>query len=221
MAVEFANTQIVTLRRHDAAYRQMTDAYDYFVPDATPLIWCLNRLGAGLKDRVYGPAFMRHCLTRSPAETRHYLLGGSHECGERLRAAARAWNPHVNIVGSAHDACRPDGQLEGEAEARVMRELHDLAPDFIWVGLGTPKQDAWVQRNKSRLAQGVILSVGFAFDVNAGTKPDAPGWMQRAGLTWLFRLGNEPRRLLGRYLKYNTLFLLYLARDGLRAPDDG
>jgi N-acetylglucosaminyldiphosphoundecaprenol N-acetyl-beta-D-mannosaminyltransferase len=218
VAVEFTNTQIVTLRRHDPAYRQLTAAYDLFVPDATPLIWCLNRRGAGLKDRVYGPTFMRHCLTHSPAETRHYLLGGSRECGERLRAAARGWNPRVNIIGSAHDRCLADGRLEGEAEARVMRELHDLSPDFIWVGLGTPKQDAWVQRHKPRLDRGLILSVGFAFDVNAGTKPDAPGWMQRAGLTWLFRMGSEPRRLFGRYLKYNTLFLLYLAWDGAHGP---
>lgn len=215
VAIEFTNTQIVTMRRHDAAYRELTDVYDYFVPDATPLIWCLNRLGAGLSDRVYGPAFMRYCLTHSPSNARHYLLGGSPECGERLRAAARIWNPGLNVVGSAHDRCQADGRLEGQAEERVMGELQELAPDFIWVGLGTPKQDYWVHHHKPRLQRGVILSVGFAFDVNAGTKPDAPRWMQGAGLTWLFRLCSEPRRLLGRYLKYNTLFLLYLARDGL------
>ena len=64
--------------------------------------------------------------------------------------------------------------------------------------------------------RGVILTVGFAFDVNAGMKPDAPLWMQRVGLTWVFRLASEPRRLLGRYLRYNFLFLFYLAVDGLR-----
>lgn len=215
IAAEFTNTHIVTLRRHDPAYRELTDGYDYFVPDATPLIWCLNRMGAGLRDRVYGPAFMRHFLTVSPPECRHYLLGGSPECGRRLASAARGWNPQIQIVGSAHDRCLPDGTLDGSAEGRVMDELRVLQPDIIWVGLGTPKQDAWVRLHKSRLSRGVILSVGFAFDVNAGMKPDAPPWMQRLGLTWLFRMVSEPRRLIGRYLKYNSLFLAYLVWDGL------
>jgi N-acetylglucosaminyldiphosphoundecaprenol N-acetyl-beta-D-mannosaminyltransferase len=216
VAVEFTNTHIVSFRRHNAEYRRLTSCYDYFVPDATPLVWCLNRLGAQLKDRVYGPTFMRHFLTVSPPGCRHYLLGGSAECGRLLVAAARQWNPGLQIVGSAHDHCLPDGTLEGAAESRVLRELQDLHPDIIWVGLGTPKQDRWVQRHKPQLPRGVILSVGFAFDVNAGTKPDAPTWMQRSGLTWLFRMGSEPRRLFGRYLKYNSLFIWYLLWDGLR-----
>jgi N-acetylglucosaminyldiphosphoundecaprenol N-acetyl-beta-D-mannosaminyltransferase len=90
-----------------------------------------------------------------------------------------------------------------------------LSPDFVWVGLGTPKQYRWVKRNKHLLRRGVILTVGFAFDVNAGTKPDAPLWMQRMGLTWIFRLFSEPRRLIGRYLRYNTLFVCYLFFDAV------
>ena len=73
-----------------------------------------------------------------------------------------------------------------------------------------------MKRYKPRLRRGVILTVGFAFDVNAGMKPDAPLWMQRLGLTWVYRLGSEPRRLASRYLRYNSLFLFYLLRDGLR-----
>jgi N-acetylglucosaminyldiphosphoundecaprenol N-acetyl-beta-D-mannosaminyltransferase len=213
--VEFTNTHIVALRRHDPSYHALTACYDYFVPDATPLVWCLNRAGAGLRDRVYGPTFMRHLLTTSPADCRHYFLGGSEECGRRLIASVRQWNPQVRIVGSAHDRCLPEGVLEGAAEARVNDELRSLEPDVIWVGLGTPKQDAWVRRHKPMLSRGVLLSVGFAFDVNAGTKPDAPAWLQRLGLTWLFRLASEPRRLLGRYAKYNSLFVWYLLRDSL------
>jgi N-acetylglucosaminyldiphosphoundecaprenol N-acetyl-beta-D-mannosaminyltransferase len=215
-AIEFTNTHIVTLRRHDPAYSQLTACYDHFIPDATPLVWCLNRVGAGLGDRVYGPTFFRQCLTATTPDYRHYLLGGSPTCGDRLRAAIRDWNPSAQIVGTAHDRCLLDGTLEGSAEDRVLREIHQLSPHFIWVGLGTPKQDAWVSRHKSQLRHGVVLSVGFAFDVNAGMKPDAPLWMQRRGLTWLYRLASEPRRLAGRYLKYNSLFLWYLLWDGLR-----
>ena len=84
------------------------------------------------------------------------------------------------------------------------------------MGFGTPKQQAWLKRHGALVKRGVILTVGFAFDVNAGLKPDAPSWMQGVGLTWLFRLLSEPQRLGARYAKYNFLFLWYLLWDGLR-----
>jgi N-acetylglucosaminyldiphosphoundecaprenol N-acetyl-beta-D-mannosaminyltransferase len=213
VALEFANTQIVTLRRHEPAFRKVTASYDAFIPDGMPLVWCLNRRRARLPDRVYGPTFMRRCISQSPAPLTHYLLGGSAELGQRLRAAIAGWNPAVRVVGSHHGRCRADGTFE---ESGVIDEINRLSPDFIWVGLGTPKQQAWTRASKARLRRGVVLTVGFAFDVNAGLKPDAPAWMQRCGLTWLARLLSEPGRLASRYLRYNSLFLFYLLWDGLR-----
>ncbi len=215
VAMDFANTQIVTMRRHEPWFRELTSAYDHFPPDGMPLIWCLNRAGAGLRDRVYGPIFMREFLAGVPGEFTHYLLGGSEECGAKLQAHFRQLNPGLRFVGAFHGRCSPEGVLEGTAEKAVLEELDRLAPDFIWVGFGTPKQQAWVKRHKHLVRRGVILTVGFAFDVNAGMKPDAPAWMQRLGLTWVFRLGSEPRRLAGRYFRYNVLFLWYLLRDGV------
>lgn len=216
VAVEFANTHLVTLRRHSPPFRELTSATDLFIPDGIPLVWCMNRAGAGLNDRVYGPEFMRRFITASPGPFSHYLLGGSAECGAKLRDAARSWNAGVQIAGSFHGISGNDGILEGAAEREVIEELNRLSPDFIWVGLGTPKQQAWIHRNKPLLRRGVVLSVGYAFDVNASTKPDAPPWMQRRGLTWLFRLTSEPGRLAGRYLLYNSLFLAYLIWDSVR-----
>lgn len=210
VAIEFANTQVVTMRRHEPDFRELTREYDYFIPDGMPLIWCLNRRGAGLRDRVYGPTFMRKFLESVPGDFTHYLLGGSAECGARLRETFLRVNPAIKFIGSFHGKCNPDGTLEGSAETEVMTEIDRLAPDFIWVGFGTPKQQAWLHRHKRSLRRGVVLTVGFAFDVNAGMKPDAPPWMQRFGLTWLFRLASEPRRLGPRYFKYNLLFLAYL-----------
>src|SRR5437870_10668487 len=93
VALDFANTQIVTMRRHDPAFRALTSSYDYFPPDGMPLVWCLNRAGAGLRDRIYGPAFMRQFLSSVPAEFTHYLLGGSEEWGARLRPIFQQLNP--------------------------------------------------------------------------------------------------------------------------------
>jgi N-acetylglucosaminyldiphosphoundecaprenol N-acetyl-beta-D-mannosaminyltransferase len=216
VAMDFANTQTVTMRRHELPFRAMTGALDYLAPDGMPLVWCLNRAGAGLHDRVYGPTFMRLFLTSVPVGFTHYLMGGSSECGARLREVFGRANPGVRFVGSYHGGCDSSGRLDPAEEARVLEQINGLAPDFIWVGFGTPKQQAWVHRYKARIKKGVILTVGFGFDVNAGLKPDQPRWMQRLGLGWLFRLSSEPRRLIGRYLKYNSLFLFYLCWDGLR-----
>jgi len=215
-ALDFANTQIVTMRRHEPAFRALTDAYDYFPPDGMPLIWCLNLAGAQLDDRVYGPIFMRRFLGQVPSNFTHYLLGGSADCGARLRRIFEQLNPGIKFVGAFHGFCHPNGLLENTSEQEVIAEINRLSPDFIWVGFGTPKQQAWIKQHKHLLHRGVILSVGFAFDVNAGLKPDAPAWMQRLGLTWVYRLASEPRRLGGRYLRYNLLFLWYLFADGLR-----
>ena len=130
-----------------------------------------------------------------------------------MREAILRWNPQTKVVGSFHGMVGTDGCVKDGCENELIEEINRLSPDFIWVGLGTPKQQAWIHRNKRRLRRGVIFGVGFGFDVNAGMKRDAPGWMQRSGLTWLYRLASEPRRLAGRYLKYNTLFLAYLLRD--------
>ena len=213
-ALEFANTQTVTMQRHDPEFARLMTAFDALVPDGMPLVWCLNAAGAGLSDRVYGPTFMRQFLETAPAGFTHYLLGGSEECGRLLRQRFCARNPDLRVVGSFHGRAHLDGTLEGVADAEVIEELNRLSPDFIWVGLGTPRQQAWISRHKALLKRGVILSVGFAFDANAGLKADAPAWMQRRGLTWAYRMGTEPRRLGPRYLKWNSLFLYYLMRDG-------
>jgi len=214
VAVEFTNTQIVTMRRHQPEFRATSAVFDAFIPDATPLQWCLNYQGAGLRDRVYGPTFMRYALERSPATLTHYLLGGSESAGAELRRRFEARNPNLKIVGAHHGKCSADGALE--ENERVLAEINTLNPDFVWVGLGAPKQERWIFRNKALVRRGVVLSVGQAFDVNAGLRADAPAYMQRLGLTWLFRLASEPRRLLGRYVRYNSLFLFYLGWDGLR-----
>jgi N-acetylglucosaminyldiphosphoundecaprenol N-acetyl-beta-D-mannosaminyltransferase len=209
-AVDFTNTHIVTLRRRDPKFRAVTSRFDYFIPDGMPLVWCLNLQDAKLRDRVYGPTFMRHCVLASPAPFTHYLLGGGPDCVVRLKQALTDQNPGVNVVGARH------GYFDPQEETAIVEEINCLSPDFVWVGLGTPKQHEWIHRNKSRLKRGILLAVGFAFDVNAGTKPDAPVWMQRIGLTWAYRLTSEPFRLGPRYLRFNCLFLSYVLWDGLR-----
>jgi N-acetylglucosaminyldiphosphoundecaprenol N-acetyl-beta-D-mannosaminyltransferase len=210
IAIDFTNTHIVTWRRHDGSFRQTTACIDYFIPDAMPLVWVLNRRGARLPDRVYGPTFMRRCVLASGPRLTHYFLGGSAECVAKLQHVLLSGNPEIRVAG-AHD-----GYFKPDAEAGIIDQINQLSPDFIWVGLGTPKQQEFILRHKDKVRRGILFAVGFAFDVNAGTKKDAPSWMQRAGLTWLYRLASEPGRLGPRYFKFNSLFLAYLLRERLR-----
>src|SRR5258706_565824 len=100
-------------------------------------------------------------------------------------------NPGLKFVGAFHGRRQPDGRLEGAAEEQIIVEINRLSPDYIWVGFGTPKQQVWVKQHKPLIRRGVILTVGFAFDVNAGMKPDAPPSMQRIGLICIFRLCSQ------------------------------
>ena len=208
-SVDFTNTQIVTMRRTEAAFREMTSSVDYFVPDGMPLIWCMNRVGSGMEDRVYGPTFLRECLLRTKADYTHFFLGGSAECLDLLCKRIKQLNENATIIGTR------DGYFTPEEEASIVAQINALSPDFIWVGLGTPKQQAWINRWKGKIKRGALMAVGYAFDVNAGTKADPPPWMQRFGLGWAFRLASEPRRLASRYFKYNSLFLFFLLWVGL------
>lgn len=208
LILDFSNTHIVTMRRHEPDFLAATDTVDYFIPDSMPLTWVLNAKGAGLKDRVYGPEFTRRCLRDSPPEIRHFFLGGSRACLEKLLENLKTQNPALTIAGARN------GYFSTEEEEEIIAEILQSRADCIWLGLGTPKQQLFAKKLKTRLPSGVILNVGFAFDVNAGTKPDAPAWMQPLGLTWAYRLLKEPRRLGWRYLKYNSLFLAYLLLHG-------
>jgi N-acetylglucosaminyldiphosphoundecaprenol N-acetyl-beta-D-mannosaminyltransferase len=173
--IDFTNTHIVTARRHDPAFRAVTSVFDSFVPDGMPLIWCMNAQGAGLKDRVYGPTFTRHFLAKSPPAVTHYFLGGSQTCLDQLIARMRTLNPDLNVAGSHH------GYFTADRDEAIVAEIIKTAPDFLWVGLGTPKQQEWIARHRARLGNMVVCAVGFAFDVNAGLKKDAPPVLQRLG----------------------------------------
>jgi N-acetylglucosaminyldiphosphoundecaprenol N-acetyl-beta-D-mannosaminyltransferase len=207
-AVDFTNTHIAAMRRHDPGFAHLTSRIDIFVPDGMPLLWCLNAQGAKLKDRVYGPTFMRIFLSTCPQNFSHFFIGGGEDCGKKLIEKLAAQNHNLNIAGSFHGICGSNGIVEDEKI--VIAQIQESNPDFIWVGLGAPKQYHFISRFRALIPSGIYLAVGFAFDVNAGTKGDAPLWMQKNGLTWAYRVSKEPRRLFLRYLKWNTLFVYYI-----------
>lgn len=211
-AVAASNTHIISLARRDPSFGEVMRTFDLVLPDGYPLVWQLNRAGAGLKDRVYGPYFMRHVLLHTPRPYRHFFFGGSEDCLQRLVAAARTLQPDIEIAGTFSPPYRAWTE---EDEQDFAECISRAKADFVWVALGGERQERWIVKNLHRHRRGVFFAVGDAFELLAGSRPYAPPWMQKSGLTWLYRLSQEPKRLFPRYVKFNSLFLYYLFRDRL------
>jgi N-acetylglucosaminyldiphosphoundecaprenol N-acetyl-beta-D-mannosaminyltransferase len=182
------------------------------VPDGQPLVWALNALGQSLQDRVYGPELMARAFARATSNgQRFYLYGGRDQ--EALAALGRQLRrrfPGVNIVGGYAPPFRP---LTAEERIALSDEINEAEPDVVWVGIGVPKQEKWMAEMRPHLDAPVLVGVGAAFDFLAGLVPQAPPWLQRAGLEWAYRLAHEPRRLWRRYLRYNPRFVGAFARQ--------
>ncbi len=211
-AVCASNTHIVSHARFDSSFGDVMRSFDIILPDGMPLIWYMNRRGAQLTDRVYGPYFMRYVLQHSRPQQRHFFFGGKQSTLDDLVANARELNPELNIVGTYSPPYR---QWSEEDEVENARRIHESQADFIWVALGGERQERWIAANQHRHSRGVFLAVGDAFELLAGNRPFAPDWIQRSALTWLYRLLQEPRRLWSRYFRYNSLFIWYLLLEAL------
>lgn len=200
--------------RRDAVVGQAYAGADLSLPDGMPLVWLLWRAGFAQADRVYGPDLMLASLERSGAAgPRHYLYGSSPQTLSRLEANLRRRFPAACIVGAYSPPLRPAGAVEDRA---VLDAINAARPDIIWVGLGAPKQDIWMERHRPLLDAAALIGVGAAFDFHAGLVRQAPRWIQRGGLEWAFRMAMEPRRLAGRYLRNIPPFLGLLVLESLR-----
>ena len=185
--------------------------------DGMPLVFAGRRFARLPVDRCYGPDVMLEVMDRGRAAgLRHYLYGGADEDTlERLRANLLARFPGLCIAGGRVPpmrAIRPGDPPDAEDEA-ACRDIEASGADVVWVGIGTPKQDYWIERVRDRLPAPVLVAVGAAFNFHAGTVRQAPRWMMRWGLEWLFRLCAEPRRLWRRYLLGNPRFVLLVLRQ--------
>jgi N-acetylglucosaminyldiphosphoundecaprenol N-acetyl-beta-D-mannosaminyltransferase len=183
--------------QNDLNLRDIHDKADLVTPDGMPLVWLSRWLGSTRVERVYGPDLMRTISARSAARGyRHFYFGGTPGVADRLAATLVAAYPGLNVVGTS---CPPFRPLTAQEDAELVAKINAAAPDIVWVGLGTPKQEYWMASHVGSLNASVLIGVGAAFDFLAGTKKQAPAWMQRSGLEWLFRLMSEPRRLWRRY----------------------
>jgi N-acetylglucosaminyldiphosphoundecaprenol N-acetyl-beta-D-mannosaminyltransferase len=210
-----AATHTVMAAADDPELRAAVRSADFTVPDGQPLVWALNLLGHRVGDRVYGPELMERACARAARTGRTFYLYGGRNQGAlaQLTRNLRLRYPGLRIVGGHVPPWR---ELTDAEEEAVAADIKRSGADVVWVGIGVPKQEKWMARMRHRLSAPVLVGVGAAFDFHAGLIPQAPGWMQRLGLEWAFRLAQEPRRLWRRYLRYNPRFVAGFARQWAR-----
>ena len=210
--------------RRDERLQQIHNEAGLVTPDGMPLVWWARSQGWRQARRVYGPDLLLACCERSiTTGYRHFFYGGGDGVADLLARRLSRRFSGLCVAGTYTPPFRP---LSPEEDEEVVARINEAAPDIVWVGLSTPKQEFWMAEHAGRLEAPVLIGVGAAFDFHAGLKAQAPRWMQQSGLEWLFRLGTEPRRLWKRYLMNNPAFVwlalqeLWRAAPALRAPSD-
>jgi len=187
------------------------------VPDGTPTVWIGRLQDFQQIERVAGPDLMLEVFRRQEfAQYTHFLYGGKAGVAEELQVTLTRRFPWARIVGTYTPPFR---ELTAEEEQSLAERMDALKPDMLWVGISTPRQERFMQRFLPRLETTLMFGVGAAFDFHTGRIKDAPQWVKRAGLQWLHRLAQDPRRLLWRYLRNNSSFLWHISLQltGLRS----
>jgi N-acetylglucosaminyldiphosphoundecaprenol N-acetyl-beta-D-mannosaminyltransferase len=211
-SIAASNTHIISLARHRHDFGKVMRAFDLVLPDGMPLRWSLNAQGAKLNDRVYGPYFMEKTIRATPRPWRHFFFGGTEATLRGLTSHLRGIQPDLEIAGTLSPPFR---EWSEEEEAGFARVISDSRADFVWVALGGERQERWIIANLRRHQRGAFLAVGDAFVLLAQERTVAPAWLQKLGMTWAYRLWQEPKRLWRRYTRFNSLFIFYTLRDAL------
>ena len=205
--------------RDNARLADIANAADMTLCDGMPLVFIGRKFAKMDMNRCYGPDVMPAVIEAGCARgVKHFFYGG--DCEDtivKLKANLQARFPTMKIVGHYVPPFRDLTESEREG---VVKQINASEADMVWVGVGTPRQDYWVSDYRALLKAPVLLAVGAAFNFHAGTVPQAPLWMRRSGLEWLFRLAAEPRRLWRRYLIGNPRFVFLVIKQWLtRHPE--
>lgn len=199
-----SNVHTTVMAHDDENYRKIQNEAIMSLPDGAPLSAYLRKHGYEDARRVTGPDLMHEILSISSEHGfRHYFYGSTEDTLELLKKAIDDKFPGTIVAGMISPPFRT---ISPEEDEEFIKRINDAKPDFVWVGLGAPKQEIWMAEHKDKI-NAVMLGVGAAFNFEAGNVKRAPKWMQKLSLEWLFRLTQDPKRLFKRYLITNTKFL--------------
>ncbi len=174
-------------------------------PDGMAIVWLMRAKGFRFVERVYGPDLMLAvCQDGIEKGYRHYFYGAAPGVAEELAGRLQERFPGLQVAGIESP---PFCQLTPAEDQEMVERMRAARPDIVWVGIGSPRQERWMSDHLERLDVPALVGVGAAFDFLSGNKPQAPRWIQRSGLEWLFRLASEPRRLWKRYILGYPVFI--------------
>ena len=208
------NAQHINNLQHDSLFQEIYRRAFLVVPDGTSILWAAKFLKTPLKGKVSGSnLFEKLCERGASQPLRIFLLGGRPQAAERAAKILEQRYVGLEIVGTY---CPPYGfENDPSAMKLINKEITRAAPNLLFVGLGSPKQEKWVYANYQQLKVPVSIGIGISFEFIAGMVKRAPVWMQNSGLEWLFRLMMEPKRLWRRYVIGNPLFIYLVLRQKL------
>ena len=214
--VTFSTVHMLVEGIRNPEFARLLQQSDLNCPDGMPLVWYGRKKAGKDVQRVCGPEFMpAFCAATAKMNLRHFFYGGGAGVAAQAAGELQRRNPGMYIAGFYSPPFRP---LTQEEDEEVVRLINAAKPDVVWVGLGCPKQEIWIDEHRNRLNVPVLLAVGQAIDIVAGTKRRAPRLLCTFGLVWLYRLYQEPRRLWRRYIVYNSIFLVKLLLEALQTP---
>lgn len=196
-----SNVHTTAIASENEEYRAIQNGGILAIPDGGPLSFVGRRRGIQNMSRTTGPSYMTEILKLG--RYRHYFYGSTPETLEKLHSHLISDYPQSTIAGMYSPPFRA---LTEEEDIQVVARINEAAPDFVWVGLGAPKQEIWMASHQGKV-KGLMVGVGAAFDYLAGNIERAPQWMQKACLEWVYRLFQDPKRLFKRYLVTNTKFV--------------
>jgi exopolysaccharide biosynthesis WecB/TagA/CpsF family protein len=198
--------------RDNEEYRQVLNDAAFVFPDGAPIARLQQKKGFIGAERVAGPDFMEHMFKDTmDGSVSHYFYGSSPETIAALEKNLKERYPGLVIKGLYSPPFKPLSKEEDEAD---VQRINEAGADIIWIGLGAPKQEKWMRAHAGRV-NGVMMGVGAGFDFHGGTIKRAPVFIQKVGLEWLYRLFQDPRRLIGRYFVTNIKFIWYVFVDRL------
>lgn len=205
-----SNVHTTVMSYENEEYRKIQNGAAMALPDGAPLSSYSRRKGYKQAQRVTGPDLMLELFAISKEKGyRHYFYGATEETLQSMKGVLERDYPGIQIAGMY---APPFRTLTPQEDAQIVAKINESRPDFIWIGLGAPKQEEWMYQHMGQL-QGVLIGVGAGFDYLAGYIKRAPRWMQRMSLEWLYRLLQDPKRLWRRYFTSNVKFICLTRMD--------
>lgn len=199
-----SNVHTTVMAYEDENYRNVQNSAILAIPDGGPLSSVGRKRGFHEMQRTTGPDFMEEVFKNSEKNGyKHFFYGSTEETLKKMKEIIKEKYPKLEIVGMYSPPFRT---LTEEEDSEIIKKINDANPDFVWVGLGAPKQEIWMFNHLNKI-EGLMVGVGAAFDFMTGKIKRSPKWIQKLNLEWLYRLLQEPRRLFKRYWHTNTRFI--------------